>query len=81
MSTGLSRSADEVFTAAAPANQQFGRYGFVGQISSPWQRTDRFYENFEAALRVDAGGNAIHYESLVMQLPSWDLYRDWELTQ
>jgi hypothetical protein len=79
--TGLSRSADEVFTAAAPANQQFGHYGFVAQISSPWQKTDRFYENYEAALRVDTAGNSIYYDALVLQVPGWELYRDWALTQ
>jgi hypothetical protein len=79
--TGLNRSADEVFTAAAPANQQFGRYGFVGQVSSPWQKTDRFYENYQAALRVDSAGEAIYHDSLILQVPSWDLYEDWELTR
>jgi len=81
MASGLSRSADEVYSAAAPANAQFGRYGFIGQVSSPWQRLDRFYQNYEAALRVDTAGNAIHHDTLVMQLPSWDMYRDWELTK
>jgi hypothetical protein len=81
MATGQSRSADEVFSAAAPANQQFGRYGFIGQISSPWQRVDRFYENYQRGLRVDSAGRALHHESLVLQLPSWDMYQDWELTK
>jgi hypothetical protein len=81
METGLTRSADEVYTAAAPANAQFGRYGFIGQTSSPWQRADRFYENYQTALRVDTAGRAIHHEALVLQVPSWEMYRDWELTR
>jgi hypothetical protein len=79
--TGLTRSADEVYIGAEPANRQFGHYGFIGQVSSPWTKTDRFYDNYQSVLRVDDDGHSLHHESLVLQVPSWEMYRDWELTQ
>jgi hypothetical protein len=79
--TGASQGADEVFTGAAPANMQFGNFGFIGQASSPWQRNGRFHDNYQDALRVDTDGQAITPTSLVLQVPSWDMYQGWELTQ
>jgi hypothetical protein len=79
--TGASRGADEIFTAAAPATMQFRGFGFIGQVSSPWQRSGRFHDNYQDALRVDTEGTALYPDTLVLQVPSWDLYEDWELTR
>jgi hypothetical protein len=80
VSTGASRSAEEIFAAATPALAQFGPAGFLYEASSPWQMTGRFYENYQAALELDANGEARRHDSLVLQLPSYDLYDDAELT-
>lgn len=79
--TGSSRSAQEVEDAALPALGQCRPYEFVFSASSPWSQLGRFYENHVRALKVDpATGEPVHFDMCTLQLTSWDMYQDWELT-
>lgn len=79
VATGANRSAEEVYQAATPALDQFGVYGFIYSGSSPWQMTGQLYENYLQALAVDPVTRMpIRPEMLMVQLASWDLYKDWE---
>ncbi len=78
---GSNRSAEEMYSAAVPASAQFGTSAFIYQASSPWQQQGQFFHNYQRGLALDADtGSAIDPDVLVVQLPSWDLYRDWERT-
>lgn len=80
-SAGSNRSAEEMYSAATPATSQFGTEALIYQASSPWQQQGQFYFNYQRGLALDADTSApIDPDVLVVQLPSWDLYRDWELT-
>jgi hypothetical protein len=47
-------------------------------ISSPWQRTGKFYELAQEALEVDPGtGKAAYPETYISQFNAWELYDDW----
>jgi hypothetical protein len=81
-SSGANRSADEIYRAATPSLATFPGHEFLFEPSSPWEMTGRLYENYERGLAVDPDtGLAISPDMLVVQLPSDDLYKDWELTQ
>jgi hypothetical protein len=85
VASGANRSAGEIWNAAKPALGQCGpqgMFGFAWQGSSPWAMVDQFYESYQHGLTIDPRtGNAVAYDTLVVQLPSWDLYEDYELTQ
>lgn len=79
VATGANRSAEEVYQAATPSLDQFGVYGFIYTGSSPWQMTGQLYENYLQALSVDPVTRMpLRPEMLMVQLASWDLYKDWE---
>jgi hypothetical protein len=84
INTGATREATEVYEAAVPSLDQFGKDAFIYEPSSPWQKTGQFYTNYEKALERVAEdgyseGNAkpAYPEVLMFQLESWDLYEDW----
>jgi hypothetical protein len=74
------RSADQVYEAAVPALDQFGVDAMIVQASSPASQLGRFYRSYQAALALDDDDNAKDPSMLTLQLPSWALYEDWELT-
>jgi hypothetical protein len=66
-------------SASTPALDQFGKDAFIVEPSSPWQKTGQFYENYQHALEVDEEtGAPVYPEVLMIQLASWDIYKDWE---
>lgn len=80
VNSGANRSAEEVYQASTPALDQFGKDAFIVEPSSPWQKTGQFYENFEHALEVDEEtGQPVYPEMLMLELTSWDIYKDWEI--
>jgi hypothetical protein len=79
-SSGANRSAEEVFTAALPALAQFD-FAMLYEASSPWDKTGQFYANCREALVLDPAGESLHPDSLLVQVPSWAMYEDWELTR
>lgn len=68
----------DVHLAATPALDQFGKEGFIYLPSSPWQRTGLFYNQYLLSIAMDSRGNPEHPEMMMVQLPSWGLYEDWE---
>jgi hypothetical protein len=80
--TGGSRSAGEVWDSATPSLDQFKKWSFIYCGSSPWAMNGKFYELCTQALQVDADTHEpIYPEYLMLQLESWDMYKDWELTR
>lgn len=77
---GANRSAEEVYDSASPSLHQFAGDEVTFCASSPWQQIGQFHENYVNGLSVEADGSARFPGSLVVQLPSSELYRDWDLT-
>lgn len=78
VASGANRSAEEVYAAATPSLDQFGKDGFIVEPSSPWQMMGQFYENYTQSLQQDMDGTPLYPEKLMVQLASWDIYKDWE---
>jgi len=79
VAAGANRSAEDVYGAATPSLDQFGKDAFIVAPSSPWQKTGQFFTNYEQALEVDEEtGEPVYPERLMVQLTSWDIYKDWE---
>ena len=79
VATGVSRSMQEVYDAATPALDQFKEHAFLYSGSSPWTMDGRFYELVQQTLSVEADtGEPVYPANLMIQLPSWDIYEDWE---
>jgi hypothetical protein len=80
VAAGANRSAEDVYGAATPSLDQFGLDAFIIAPSSPWQRTGQFYTNYEQSLELDEEtGIPTYPERLMLQLTSWDIYKDWEI--
>lgn len=79
VATGASRGADELYTSSTPSLDQFGMDGFIYAGSSPWQMIGQFYDLCQQALEVElATLEPVHPEKLIIQLASWDIYKDWD---
>jgi hypothetical protein len=79
---GTTRSFGDVYAAARPALDQFGKDGFAILPSSTWEMIGHFYKLWELSLEREPGkfgGMAPSYpDKLMLQLPSWGTYKDWE---
>lgn len=90
VATGATRSAGEVYVAAKPSLDQFGRDAFIYSASSPWEMVGQFYESYQNACEVwsphapevrsgqQVAGAPLYPDMLMFQLASWDPYEDWE---
>lgn len=90
VATGANRSAGEVYVAAKPSLDQFGRDAFIYSASSPWEMVGQFYDSYQNACEiwnphdpaVRAGDQQpwtpVYPDMLMFQLASWDPYEDWE---
>lgn len=76
--SGTARSADEVYDASKPSTDQFGDDAFLVEPSSPWQMMGKFYENYLTAISLDDDGLPARPNYFMVQLASWDIYKDWE---
>jgi hypothetical protein len=79
VAAGANRSAEEVYTAATPSLDQFGKDGFIIEPSSPWQMLGQFYTNYCNSLLMDEHNQPVYPEMLMIQLASWEIYEDWEI--
>jgi hypothetical protein len=79
VASGANRSAEDVYAAATPSLDQFGKDGFIIEPSSPWQMMGQFYENYMQSLAFDEKGDPVYPDKLMVQLTSWDIYVDWEM--
>lgn len=77
VATGANRSAEEVYGAATPALDQFKKYAFIVEPSSPWQQIGQFYDNWQKVLSM-VDGKPEYPEMMMLQLASWEMYYDWE---
>ena len=76
---GSTSDADAVYRAATPALSQFRQEGCTVLASSPWTQIGRFYEGYVESLELDPSTqNALQPDTIVIQLASDELYRDWE---
>ena len=75
---GAARSAEEIYTAATPALDQFKKDAFIIEPSSPWQMVGQFYQNWLECLELDEEGEPVYPEKMMIQLESWEIYRDWQ---
>jgi hypothetical protein len=76
---GSNRSASEIYSAATPALAQFPTESFVFAASSPWTQVGQFYALYQQGLAVDPESHQpLDPSTLVVQLPSAEMYRDWE---
>lgn len=72
-------SAEEVYSSATPALDQFGDFAMVMELSSPHQQIGEFYEIHCRARELDRATRAAAYpEIFTIQLPSWIPYADAE---
>jgi len=79
VAAGSNRSAEEVYTASTPSLDQFGQDAFIVEPSSPYQMTGQFYANYQASIAIDEEtGVPERPNMLMLQLPSWAIYVDWE---
>ena len=79
IATGANRSAEDVYDSSIPSLDQFGVDGFIYIGTSPWQMTGKAYELYQQALSVDPETHQpLRPEMLMIQLESWDLYKDWQ---
>jgi len=79
-SSGASASAEDVYGSATPSLDQFGNYGFIFEGSSPWQMSGQFYQNWQNSLEVEPKTKIpVYPEMFMVQLESWDPYKDWEI--
>jgi hypothetical protein len=85
MVPGVSKaSADQVYGAANPSLDQFGKDALLFLNSSPYSKVGLFYERFEAALMDfdpkrsvgdDTNGNPL---MMTLQYPSWALFEGYD---
>lgn len=85
MVPGVSKaSADQVYGAANPSLDQFGKDALLFLNSSPYSKVGLFYERFEAALTGfdpkrpagdDTNGNPL---MMTLQYPSWALFEGYD---
>lgn len=74
---GASRSAEEIYTAATPALDQFKKDAFIIEPSSPWQQIGQFYSNWLNSLAIE-DGQPLYPEMMMLQIASWEIYYDWD---
>lgn len=73
--------AEAVYGSATPSLDQFKKDGFIYAPSSPWTKTGQFFTNWELAIEMEPDGTPSYPERLMLQLPSWGPYEDWEEAQ
>jgi len=61
------RGAEAMYTALAPSIAQFGKYGKIIELSSPWLTSGLFYDHFKQAQSGDFPGMQ------ALQIPTWEI--------
>lgn len=70
-------SSGEIYNAATPSLQQFDKDGLIYIPSSPWSKSGKFFELYNAAMEMD-GDKAANPQMLAIKCPSWSMYEDWQ---
>ncbi len=72
-------SAEELYTQATPALDQFGEWAALFELSSPHHQTGEFFEIHCRARELEPRtGKAVFPEIFTLQEPSWGMYEDAE---
>jgi len=73
-------SAEEVYKAATPSLDQFGKDALIFANSSPYTEIGMFFELYNRAIKLDPPdiGTPVYPDMLMLQYPSWELYKDWD---
>ena len=67
MEGNTNRGAEALYTALSPSTAQFGKYGKIIELSSPWLTSGSFFSHFQQAKSGEFPGmNAL-------QLPTWEV--------
>lgn len=70
--------AEAVYSSSTPSLDQFKKDGFIYAPSSPWTKTGQFFQNWELSIEMNPDGSPAYPERVMLQLPSWGPYEDWE---
>ena len=71
-------TAGEVYKALTPSLDQLGKDAFIYIPTSPYTKVGAAYEIYQAALEKGPDGTPSYPNRLVIQLPSWSPYEDWD---
>ena len=77
LDTGSNQSSSEIYNAATPSLQQFDKDGLIYIPSSPWSKSGKFYDLYNAAFEMD-GDSAANPQMFAIKCPSWSMYEDWQ---
>ena len=72
------RTAEEVYGALTPALNQVGKHALIYIPTSPYTKIGAAFEIYEDALSLNDDGGPEYPEMLVVQLPAWGPYEDWD---
>ena len=67
MDGDTNRGAEALYTALGPSIAQFGKYGKIIELSSPWLTSGLFYSHFQQANSGEFPGMR------ALQLPTWEV--------
>lgn len=72
-------SDEELYKAAEPSRNQFGKYAMLFANSSPFQETGKFFKLYQQAQELDPDTGLPLYPFMFMiQAPSWEMYKDFK---
>ncbi len=72
------QSGEGVYTAFEPALDQFGKHALIYIPTSPFTKVGQAYSLYQSALQKNADGSPAYPDMLVIQLPSWEPYLDYD---
>ena len=86
---GESRMSDEeVWKAIMPSLNQFGDQALIFANSSPYHKQGQFFKLYEQILQTEKlDPESVPFDSwpykdhVMLQFPSWAMYKDWELDE
>jgi hypothetical protein len=70
------QSDKEVYSAAKPSLDQFGRDAMLFCNSSPFSKVGTFFERYETGMST-TNGTPEYPEVLTLRFPSWSLFEGW----
>lgn len=71
------QTAEEVYKALTPSLDQMGKDALIYIPTSPYSKVGAAYSIYEDALKTDEDGKPENPDLLMVQMPSWSPYEDW----
>ena len=72
------QTAEEIYKALTPSLDQLGKDGLIYVPTSPYTKVGAAYQIYQDGLAIDEDGKPENPDLLVVQLPSWSPYEDWD---